>query len=112
VQLGRHNEATSGGIEVGGFAGYGQGAPKIRKLFWVPTDQTAVPGKLTIIAQQLSPVAGTPMIYEFDQGRKGFTAWAADGRKFFPTWLDLRTPGTWRLVARAGASEGCFEFAF
>jgi hypothetical protein len=94
----------SGDFVAGDFAVYRQQwrpnlGPGLGKIFWIPADPQPT-AALTIIA---SSADGRHMTYS-----AGSLA-ESDAGPLYPSGIPLPTTGTWKLLAQAGDSWGCFE---
>jgi hypothetical protein len=96
----------SGDFVAGDFAVYRQHwkpdlGPGLGKIFWIPADPQPT-AALTITATSAS---GRHITY------KAGSLAESDAGPFYPSGIPLPTTGTWKLLARAGDSWGCFELA-
>ncbi len=77
--------------------------PTAAKIYWIPLHVGHMP-RLTVQAILLSGRAQA-------HAAQNQVA-AGGGHVFYPTVVPIPVPGTWKLIARAGANRGCFIATF
>lgn len=113
VRVGDHGDVRSGGFLAGNFAtdeqtfgaAYQQEQRKTEvKIYWIPLHVDHMSG----LQVQATLAGGQTMT----RGTNGHQVAAAGGVVFCPSGVPIPLPGTWTLVARAGADRGCFIVSF
>ena len=107
VTVGRKRDVRSGGIVGGPFdtavstwKTKQPGKPKrTARLYWVPLHAAKMPGVTVVATHRSTGVTVKETKDSFGE---------AEQWKFYDTYLELPTAGTWQLRVKAGPDEGCF----
>lgn len=70
------------------------------RLYWIPKDSASMPG-LMLTGRNLD----TGRSFRVTEKHVG----DADAWRFYDSEVRLADPGRWRLTARSGSQQGCFE---
>lgn len=109
--VGEQDQATAGTFRASEFVTYRLSWPRSAKLAWQPADERTAGDELLVTATNLSSPDDKALVYRYNY-QNVYAAIGPTGGRFFPTVLLLPERGMWRLVARAGSQEGCFDFRF
>lgn len=107
VDTAQAEAVVSGDFQAGPFQSFSRGYPEMAKLWWSPLSDGA--GRILKIVAL--PVDRQAEAISFEYDRTASPSYDAEGKEFFPTVVELPVNGRWRLIARAGTLEGCFEVA-